>query len=98
METPALTVSPEKLLYDQWRSANNIDPITGQNTINLGPPLPLHQISPNIPRYQQGSSQDGRDDVYTFPPYSGTVLFLFFNRKIKNHHFKLCFTNIKKKF
>jgi hypothetical protein len=74
METPALTVSPEKLLYDQWRSTNNIDPTTAQNTIHLGP---TNQIltSPNISRYKEVSSNDGRDNVYTFLPYSGTFLF-----------------------
>ncbi len=77
METPALTVSPEKLLYDQWRTANNIDPITAQNTIHLGPTLSLNPNQPNtnFQRYQQGSPHDGRDDVYTFLPYSGTLIF-----------------------
>lgn len=78
METPTLTVSPEKLLYDQWRSTNNVDPTTAQNTIHLGPTVPLNQnqINANNQRYQPGASHDGQDDVYTFLPYSGTFLFL----------------------
>lgn len=75
METPTLTVSPEKLLYDQWRS-NNTDPTVAQNTINLGS-TNQNQYNVNNQRYQPGSSQDGRDDVYTFLPYSGTFFFIF---------------------
>jgi hypothetical protein len=73
METPTLTVSPEKLLYDQWRTTNNVDPTTTQNTINLGPTLSLNQnqTNPNNQRYPQRPPNDGRDDVYTFLPYSG---------------------------
>ncbi len=78
METPALTVSPEKLLYDQLRATQSMDPTLAQNTINLGPTLSLNQNQANVnmQRYQQGSSRDGRDDVYTFLPYSGTLDFL----------------------
>jgi hypothetical protein len=74
METPPLTVSPEKLLYDQWRSANNIDPTVAQSTIHLGP---TNQIltSTNASRFQEVSSHDAHDNVYTFLPYSGTFLF-----------------------
>jgi hypothetical protein len=75
METPTLTVSPEKLLYDQWRAATNADPTAAQNIIHLGPTPSLNQA--NTQRYQQGPPSDERDDVYTFLPYSGT--FLIFN-------------------
>jgi hypothetical protein len=77
METPTLTVSPEKLLYDQWRTTNTIDPTAAQNIIHLGPTPSLNQNQPNAQRYQQGPSTDGRDDVYTFLPYSGTFIFFF---------------------
>ncbi|UJR25322.1 hypothetical protein I4U23_006673 [Adineta vaga] len=74
METPTLTVSPEKLLYDQWRSTNAADPTAAQNTIHLGPTSSLNQeqTSTSAPHYQQTSPNDGRDDVYTFLPYSDT--------------------------
>jgi hypothetical protein len=79
METPTLTVSPEKVLYDQWRATNNIDPAKAQNTINLGPTTPLNpnQLNANIRQYQQ-PPQNGREDVYTFLPYSGMFLVFFF--------------------
>ena len=80
METPTLTVSPEKLLYDQWRTTNNLDPTAAQNTINLGPTLSTNQnqSNTNTQRYQRRSPDDRRDDVYTFLPYSGTFIFFFF--------------------
>jgi len=76
METPTLTVSPEKILYDQWRTTNNVDPTATQNIINLGPTLSTNQnqSNANTQRYQQKPSNDTRDDVYTFLPYSGTFL------------------------
>jgi len=80
METPTLTVSPEKLLYDQWRSTNVADPNSTQNTIHLGPTVSsFNQQQQNTQRYHPPQSQDGRDDVYTFLPYSGTLF-----------HFILC--------
>ena len=77
METPTLTVSPEKLLYEQWRTTNNIDPSATQNTINLGPTLSLNQnqTNTNNQRYSKRATNDGRDDVYTFLPYSGMFYF-----------------------
>jgi hypothetical protein len=89
METPPSTVSPEKLLYDQWRSANHIDPTTAQNIIHLGPTSSINQnqTNTNTQRYQQLPPQDGRDDVYTFLPYSGMFFdFDFFNRKIEDYY------------
>ena len=79
METPTLTVSPEKVLYDQWRTATNINPITAQNTIHLGPKSPFNrnQANDNMARYPEYSSSDGRD-VYTFLPYSGKSLWNLF--------------------
>lgn len=79
METPTLTVSPEKLLYDQWRSNNTMDPTSAQTTINLGPTLSTtSQYPTNAQRYPPRPINDGRDDVYTFLPYSGMfLLFLF---------------------
>ena len=73
METPVLTVSPEKLLYDQWRSTNNADPMSGHTTINLGPTSSLgsYPSNPTAQRYPPKSLQENRDDVYTFLPYSG---------------------------
>lgn len=75
METPTFTVSPEKLLYDQWRSTNNADPTVAQNTINLGPTLSLNQNqgNQNNERYPAPSSRESRDDVFTFLPYSGKL-------------------------
>ena len=78
METPALTVSPEKLLYDQWRSNNAMDPAATQNIIHLGPTLSTNQHQSNTQRYPSRSINDGRDDVYTFLPYSGTFRSLAF--------------------
>ncbi|CAF4041131.1 unnamed protein product [Rotaria sp. Silwood2] len=71
METPTLTVSPEKVLYDQWRTANNNDPTVAQNTIHLGPTLSLNQNQSNLTnqRYQEKPSHQGTE-VYTFLPYS----------------------------
>lgn len=77
METPVSTVSPEKLLYDQWRSTNAVDPAAAQNTIHLGPTLSVNQQQANTQRYQQPAAQEGRDDVYTFLPYSGTFRSFF---------------------
>jgi hypothetical protein len=77
METPPLTVSPEKVLFDQWRASNNADPTATQNVIHLGPTPSLQQHQTNAQRYQQGPSADGRDDVYTFLPYSGRFIYLF---------------------
>ncbi|CAF1569314.1 unnamed protein product [Rotaria magnacalcarata] len=70
METPTLTVSPEKLLYDQWRTISNADPTAVQNTINLGPTVPLNQNQPtSSQQHQEKLSREG-PDVYTFLPYS----------------------------
>ncbi|CAF0852377.1 unnamed protein product [Adineta steineri] len=76
METPTLTVSPEKVLYDQWRATNNVDPTAAQNTVHLGPTLSLNpnQNIPNTQRNQQRSPNDRNDDVYTFLPYSDRAL------------------------
>ncbi|CAF0931428.1 unnamed protein product [Adineta ricciae] len=76
METPTLTVSPEKLLYDQWRTTNAADPAAAQTTINLGPTLSLNpdQAPTNAPRYREASPRAGGDDVYTFLPYSDHAL------------------------
>jgi hypothetical protein len=91
METPTLTVSPEKLLYDQWRATNIIDPTKAQNTVNLGPPTALNQnqLNANIRQSQQKAPHTGGDDVYTFLPYSGMFLVFFFDReKTANDYFK----------
>ena len=79
METPTLTVSPEKLLYDQWRNTSHLDPTVAQNTIHLGPTLSLNQNQANLnnERYPPKSSRESRDDVFTFPPYSGKCTFSF---------------------
>ncbi|CAF0730470.1 unnamed protein product [Rotaria sp. Silwood1] len=71
METPTVTVSAEKLLYDQWRTTNNNDPTVAQNTIHLGPTLSLNQNQSNLTnqRLQEKSSHQGTE-VYTFLPYS----------------------------
>lgn len=77
METPTLTVSPEKLLYDQWRNANNLDPTMAQNTIHLGPTLSLNQPVNGSQQYEEKPSNGG-PDVYTFLPYSGKLFVLCF--------------------
>ncbi|CAF1208220.1 unnamed protein product [Rotaria sordida] len=72
METPTLTVSPEKLLYDQLRTtSSNNDPTAAQNTIHLGPTLSLNQNQINLSnqRYQDKPPREG-PEVYTFLPYS----------------------------
>ena len=79
METPISTVSPEKLLYDQWRTNNLLDPTAAQNTVHLGPNLPhsphpsqaQHQTNTTSERHPRKSSRDNREDVFTFLPYSG---------------------------
>ncbi|CAF4667627.1 unnamed protein product, partial [Rotaria socialis] len=70
METPTLTVSPEKLLYDQWRTISNADPTAVQNTINLGPTVPLNQNQPTSSQQHQEKLPHEGPDVYTFLPYS----------------------------
>ncbi|CAF0789098.1 unnamed protein product [Didymodactylos carnosus] len=68
METPTLTVSPQKLLYDQWSR----DPTLSRNTIHLGPVKDADQRSsaynnnvdnnriPSILSYQDNHSTSQR--------------------------------------
>ena len=83
METPTLTVSPEKVLYDQWRSNNPIDPVSPHTTINLGPTSSsASQHQAHTQRYPSRSTNNNRDDVYTFLPYSGTFRPFLLSRKV----------------
>ncbi|CAF4469790.1 unnamed protein product [Rotaria socialis] len=67
METPTLTVSPEKLLYDQWRTISNADPTAVQNTINLGPTVPLNQNQPtSSQQHQEKLPHEGPDNGKSF--------------------------------
>jgi hypothetical protein len=79
METPALTVSPEKILYDQWRTTNNFDPTTAQNMIHLGPSLSANQnqMNSSTERFSRKPLNDNHDGVFTFLPYSGKYQLLF---------------------
>lgn len=70
METPALTVSPEQILYQQWRNTSQNDPISSQNTINLGRPTAASVVSPSTVNERRSVSST-RENVFTFPSYSG---------------------------
>ena len=76
METPILTVSPEKLLYDQWRSTNTSDPNIAQNTIHLGP-KPSMNLKTNLPPNTESySTSSTRENVFNIPSYSGKIILL----------------------